>query len=172
MRPFGKIQVRPFRLLIVFELELGYGVGGVIYFNSVETILYHLKAEFPGEHLVNQVLEILLAVRSSVGGERGVGDAAAVEQPRDSCEHAKVAAALGKEREGVAGLGVKRDGDKTSDAAASQCGLCGDPVAALSVRSSPLAAAPLAKPRASVGGAGAGSGAGARLARRREAAPG
>ena len=47
------------------------------------------------EHLVNQVLEVLLAVRSSIGGERGVGDAASVEQPRDSCEHAKVAAALG-----------------------------------------------------------------------------
>ena len=60
--------------------------------------LRHLLAA--REHLVNQVLEILLAVRSSVGGERGVGDAAAVEQPGDSCEHAKVAAALGKEREG------------------------------------------------------------------------
>ena len=62
-------------------------------------LLRHLLAA--REHLVNQVLEILLAVRSSVGGECGVGDAAAVEQPGDSCEHAKVAPALGKEREGM-----------------------------------------------------------------------
>lgn len=55
--------------------------------------LRHLLAA--GQHLVNQVLEILLAVRSSVGGERGVGDAAAVEQPVDACEHAEVAPALG-----------------------------------------------------------------------------
>lgn len=61
-----------------------------------ELLLLLLRHLFPaGQHLVNQVLEILLAVRTSVGGERRVGDAAAVEQPRDSCEHAKIAAALG-----------------------------------------------------------------------------
>ena len=62
-------------------------------------LLRHLLAA--GQHLVNQVLEILLAIAASVGGERGVGDAASVEQPGHSCEHAKVAAALGKEREGM-----------------------------------------------------------------------
>ena len=62
-------------------------------------LLRHLLAA--REHLVNQVLEILLAVRSSVGGECGVRHAASVEQTGDSCEHAKVAPALGKEREGM-----------------------------------------------------------------------
>ena len=61
-----------------------------------ELLLLFLRDLFPaGQHLVNQVLEVLLAVGSSVGGECGVGDAASVEQTGDSCEHAKIAAALG-----------------------------------------------------------------------------
>ena len=75
------------------ERELHTEADGVKRDELLLLFLRHLLAA--GQHLVNQVLEILLAVRSSVGGERGVGDAAAVEQPGDSCEHAKIAAALG-----------------------------------------------------------------------------
>ena len=75
------------------ERQLHAEADGVKRDELLLLFLRHLLAA--GQHLVNQVLEILLAVRSSVGGERGVGDAAAVEQPGDSCEHAKVAAALG-----------------------------------------------------------------------------
>ena len=80
------------------ERQLHTEADGVKCDELLLLFLRHLLAA--REHLVNQVLEVLLAVRSSVGGERGVGDAAAVEQPGDSCEHAKVAPALGKEREG------------------------------------------------------------------------
>ena len=78
------------------ERELHTEADGVKCDELLLLLLRHLLAA--GQHLVNQVLEILLAVRSSVGGERRVGDAASVEQPGDSCEHAKVAAAVGKER--------------------------------------------------------------------------
>ena len=81
------------------ERQLHAEADGVKRDELLLLFLRHLLAA--REHLVNQVLEILLAVRSSVGGECGVGDAAAVEQPGDSCEHAKVAPALGKEREGM-----------------------------------------------------------------------
>ena len=89
------------------ERQLHAEADGVKRDELLLLLLRHLLAA--GQHLVNQVLEILLAVGTSVGGECGVGDAASVEQPRDACEHAKVAPALGKEREGMEmGLGVMR----------------------------------------------------------------